>query len=359
MKLRNVTLAGIFLLLAFVVGMAGATENGTINATANETSTVTATTTETVTITATATDAGLADVEGADECIFGPGHALHGLEIAFENIDETFTYNASEKLGKQVAHARKRLTEARAALERNDTEAANIALEEYTAKMESISESNGNDSGLANAEQMIAKHAMVLKNLLDSHPGNKGLERAYSNSQALIGKFEEKVNRMENRKNETGEVLNIRAKTIGNNTQVDVELRFNSDNTSNQTIAQEINDKLQLSIEAINTSLTVENADEGNLSTDLQAEATIENNASSVEANYRFPLNDTVDRVAIVSGIYDKLSALSVADILNVLKITENPEQAIQESKKEENRGNNGDQNVEKQGNSAGRSQNR
>jgi hypothetical protein len=59
---------------------------------------------------------------------------------------------------------------------------------------------------------MIAKHEMVLKSLLDSHPGNKGLERAYNNSQKLIGKFEEKVNRTEYSNNETGnetgEVLN-------------------------------------------------------------------------------------------------------------------------------------------------------
>jgi hypothetical protein len=321
MRLRNITLAGMILLvLVFIIGMAGAAEN----AKGNETST-----------------AGLADDEG----LIGPGNALYGLQIAFENIDETFTFNASEKLGKQVAHARKRIAEASAALERNDTEAANNALEHYRAKMdevnESISEFKGNDSGLANAEQMIAKHEMILKSLLDSHPGNKGLARAYNNSLELKGKFEEKIKRKEARKDRGNEAVNIKAKIIGNDTQVEVDLKFKSGSTDNFTIAQEIHDKLQLSTENINGLLTVENIDKGELNTELQATATIENNVSSVEADYKFPLNDTTGRAAIVSGIYGKLSILSVADILNVLEINEKPEQkAIQDAKKEENRGN-------------------
>jgi len=246
MRLGNITLAGmILLMLVFTIGLAGAAEN----ATGNGTSTATGTPTVNTTVTGTATDtaaAELADDEGADEGIFGPGHALYGLQIAFENIGETFTYNASEKLGKQVAHARKRIAEARAALERNDTEAANISLEQYREKMDevnqSISEFKGNDSGLANAEQMIAKHETVLKSLLDSHPGNKGLERAYNNSQKLIGKFEEKANRMEDRKNETGnetgEVLNTHAKIIGNNTQVEVESHGNKNGNNTQAEAE-------------------------------------------------------------------------------------------------------------------------
>ncbi len=248
MRLGTITLAGMILLvLVFTIGLAGAAEN----ATSNETSTVTATgtPTETLTVTGTATStavAGAADDEAADEGLIGPGNALYGLQIAFENIGETFTFNASEKLGKQVAHARKRIAEARAALKRNDTEAANISLEQYREKMDevnqSISEFKGNDSGLANAEQMIAKHETVLKNLLDSHPGNKGLERAYNNSQKLIGKFEEKVNRMEDRKNETGnetgEVLNTHAKIIGNNTQVEVESHGNKNGNNTQVEAE-------------------------------------------------------------------------------------------------------------------------
>ncbi len=346
MRLGNITLAGMILLvLAFTIGMAGAAKN----ATGNETPTVTATETLTVTGTATSTaTAGLADDEGTDEGLIGPGNALYGLQIAFENIGETFTFNASEKLGKQVAHARKRIAEARAALKRNDTEAANKALEHYREKMEeankSVSEFKGADSGLANAEQMIAKHELVLKKLLNSHPGNKGLERAYSNSQELKVKFEEKIKRKDARKDggeEIKEAVNIKAKIIGNDTQVEVELKFKSDSTDNFTIAQEIHDKLQLSTENINALLTIENIDKGELNTELEAEASIENNVSIVEANYKFPLNDTIGRAAIISGVHDKLSILSAADILKVLEIKKKTEQKeVKEVKKEEKREN-------------------
>jgi len=63
--------------------------------------------------------------------------------------------------------------------------------------------------------------------------------------------------------------------------------------------------------------------------------------------------------VAIISGIQDKLSNLSTADILSVLEITENLEQkVIQEAKKEETPGNSGNNNAVKEGNNAGKGQN-
>ncbi|MFZ2411307.1 MAG: DUF5667 domain-containing protein [Candidatus Methanoperedens sp.] len=343
MRLGNITLAGIILfVLVFTIGMAGAAEN----ATGNETATGTAT--ESLTVTGTATSiatAGSADDEADTEGLIGPGNALYGLQIAFENIGETFTFNSSEKLGKQVAHARKRIAEARAVLKRNDTEAANKALEHYTEKMEeankSVSEFKGADSGLANAQQMIAKHETVLKNLLERHPGNKGLERAYSNSQELKTKFEEKIKRKEARKDreeETEEAVKIKAKIIGNDTRVEVELKFKSASTDNFTIAQEIHDKFQLSTENINALLTVENIDKGELKTELEAEANIEKGTTTVKAGYKFPINDTTGRAEIVSGIHDKLSGLTTAQILSVLEIKEKTEgKEIKEVKKQEN----------------------
>lgn len=173
------TLAGIILLvLAFTIGMAGAT--ATLTATATSTA-----------------DAGAADDEESDEGLIGPGNALYGLQIAFENIGETFTFNASEKLGKQVAHARKRIAEARAALKRNDTEAADKALAEYKTKANSVNDSisklSDKDIGLINAQQNIAKHQQILEKLLVSHPNSTGLQRAYNNSMELKRKFELKV----------------------------------------------------------------------------------------------------------------------------------------------------------------------
>ena len=205
MRLRNIILAGIILIvMAFTIGMAGAIENGTgnetssVNVTGNstETLTVTGNSTETLTVPSNTTVTP-DDNETEDESLIGPGNALYGLRIAFENIGEIFTFNASEKLGKQVSHARKRIAEARAALKRNDTEAANIALAKYEAKMNemngTISGFPDKDTGLINAQQMILKHQLILENLSISHPNNTGLLRAYNNSKNLEIKSASKI----------------------------------------------------------------------------------------------------------------------------------------------------------------------
>ncbi len=195
MRLKNITLAGIILLvLAFTVGIAGATDQ---NATVNDTPSVN----ETGTPIATPADAGVADDNNtnADEGLFGPGNALYGLKIAFENIGETFTFNASEKLGLQVSHARHRIAEARAALKKNDTDAADKALAQYAAKMDAVNESmsklSDNDTGLINAQKEIAKHQVILEMLLVSHPNSKGLQRAYNNSIRHEEKFKLNIQR--------------------------------------------------------------------------------------------------------------------------------------------------------------------
>ncbi len=209
MRLRNITLAGVILLvLAFTIGMAGATENSTGNETPAvnvtetpiETPTVNATETpiETPAVNATATPtAGEADDEESAKGIFGPGHLLYRLQIAFENMGEVFTYNASEKLGKQVSHARHRINEYRAALKRNDTEAADIAFAEYEAKTnqvkDSMSKLSDKDTGFINAQQMMLKHQLILENLSISHPNSTGLQRAYNNSKNLQTRFASKI----------------------------------------------------------------------------------------------------------------------------------------------------------------------
>lgn len=231
MRLKNLTLAStVLLMLVFTIGMASATDQ---NATGNETPTVNTTGTADATLTATATAtstaiAGATDNETADEGIIGPGNALYGLKIAFENIGETFTFNASEKLGKQVAHARQRIAEARAELGKNDTEAANRALAEYGAKINAVNESmsklSDNDTGLINAQQMITKHQDILGMLLASHPNSTGLLRAYNNSIRLEEKFklkiERRAGRIENNRTETKAGHNESVNIQGNKSEV-------------------------------------------------------------------------------------------------------------------------------------------
>ena len=318
MKIRNTMLVAIVLLaLGFTVSVVGAAqEDRNPNAADN-----------------------IEPYEGS----VGPGNALYGLKIAFENIDETFTFNESEKLGKQVSRARQRIAEAKAALRNNDNAAADRAFQQYTEKSKSaedtMSRLSENDSGIYHAQQMIAKHETVLRELLASHPGNKGLERAYNNSQTLKVKFEEKIKRKEAKKDEkgeNGEALEIKAKIIGNDTGVEVELKFKSASTDNFTIAQEIHDKFQLSVENINSLLTVENVDNGELETELEAEADIEKGSTTVKVEYKFPINDTTGRAEIVSGIHDKLAGLTTTEILGVLEINEKNE--VNKEEKSENK---------------------
>lgn len=128
----------------------------------------------------------------------GPDSPLYGLKIAFEDLDESFTTNETERVNKQMNTNRLRLSEVRRELQLNNTDAANRALDLYWQKtnmtqlrLQTYAASNA--TGLLEAQEMIAKHQLVLANLLDTHPNNTGLMRAYNNSLALEQKFEEKT----------------------------------------------------------------------------------------------------------------------------------------------------------------------
>ncbi len=137
------------------------------------------------------------DIEPYDGPI-GPDSPLYGLKIAFEDLDESFTTNETERFNKQMNNNRLRLSEVRRELQLNNTDSANRALDLYWQKtnltqlrLQTYAASNA--TGLLHAQGMIAKHQLVLANLLDTHPNNTGLMRAYNNSLALEQKFEEKT----------------------------------------------------------------------------------------------------------------------------------------------------------------------
>jgi len=127
----------------------------------------------------------------------GPDNPFYGLRLALENWDESFTFNATEKLQKKVAHSKLRIAEAKTELKKKNTEAAQNAFEHYKEKIKeteaSISQIPGNDSGILNAQKNIVKNQYVLEKLLESHPDNMGIQNAYKNSQELEDKFENKT----------------------------------------------------------------------------------------------------------------------------------------------------------------------
>jgi hypothetical protein len=137
------------------------------------------------------------DVAPYDGAI-GPGSPLYGLKIAFEDLDESFTANETERFNLQMNTSRLRLSEVRRELQRNNTDAASRALDLYEQKtnMTRLQLQNytaSNATGLLHAQEMILNHQLVLENLLDTHPGNQGLMQAYNNSLSLEQKFQEKT----------------------------------------------------------------------------------------------------------------------------------------------------------------------
>jgi hypothetical protein len=349
--LSYILLAGIILLvLAFTAGTGMADDSQT-----TATPTVTATPASTVTGIANAGAAAgneeeiVGDIEEYRGSV-GPGSSLYGLMLAFKRLDETFTFNEREKIHKKIAHASEMLAEARAELRKNNNEAAIRALEEYRAKLDdatnTVSEASDEDASFLNEQEMIAKHQAVLAGLLESHPNNRGLTRAYDNSMELQEKFESKTGKefvlsKKNGRNvlrsmdidETREKLKIKAKVIDNATQVEMDVKFASGSIDNFTIAQEIVNRLQLSEENINNIIKIEKEDEEEgykLKEELEAKAEVKGAISKVEAEYRFPLDKT-NESDIVKGVHQKLSALTQADILKVLDIKVDGRKEIKE----------------------------
>lgn len=136
------------------------------------------------------------DVQPYDGPI-GPGSPLYGLKLAFEDIDESFTANETERVEKQMIHGRLRLSEVRRSLDLNQSDSAEIALNNYWLKMNltnmTIAKWSSNATGLLHAQEMILKHQFVLENLLSQNPNNTGLRRAYNNSLRLQERFAEKT----------------------------------------------------------------------------------------------------------------------------------------------------------------------
>ncbi len=142
----------------------------------------------------------------ADTQGIAPGHSLYGLRIAFEDLDESFTFNESELLEKQVTHADVRLAELKHELAENRTVSADRVLELYQQKLNQTEHVLGpyapngtgtlpgaDSSALEHAREMIAKHQAVLANLVSEHPGNPGLGQAYNNSLELEQKFQNRI----------------------------------------------------------------------------------------------------------------------------------------------------------------------
>jgi hypothetical protein len=132
-----------------------------------------------------------------DRNTIGAGNPLFGLKVAMENLDETFTFNDTQRVEKQVDHAQTRIEEAQRELDLNQTRYADRALELYWQKLNqtetALPKISSTSIALLHAQEMIARHETVLADLNARYPGNTGVARAFSNSQELEQKFREKT----------------------------------------------------------------------------------------------------------------------------------------------------------------------
>jgi len=126
----------------------------------------------------------------------GPGSPLYGLKIALENLDEAFTFNASEKVIKQMEHAELRIAEIKGLLLMNKSVEAEGALDAYFEKMNftavDLSRIPSSNTGIAHAYEQHVVHEMVLWDLIQKYPNSTKLWRAYNHTLDLEEKFMEK-----------------------------------------------------------------------------------------------------------------------------------------------------------------------
>ena len=160
----------------------------------------------------------------------GPDSSLYGLKLAFENLDDSFTFNQTELLEKEVDHADTRVAELESALAANQSDAADRAMDQYWQDMnqteQTISLFNGtgfqpafngtydanrslpwfngtytgngygqgpNEAAMFAAQQKILLHQDILQQIADSHPDNRVLARAYNTSVDAEKRFEDRT----------------------------------------------------------------------------------------------------------------------------------------------------------------------
>ena len=374
MRLKGITIAGLILLMfAIIISPVHAqADNATNDTTAGDT------------IAAGGKEEQLVDDIEPDDGI-GPDNVLYKLKLTFEDLDVAFTFNESEKIGKQVSQARHRLAEIKSALKKKNSRAADIAIEQYEEETkqaeESISKIKTKDKGLVRAQARIANHSYVLERLMESNPNNTGLARAYNNSEELLEKFTSKTSiKFERRTDRMGrkvirhvevddeesgdyEKTSVKASVEDNRTHVKVELKFITNSTDEAGIAADILDRIDAVQSNLSDVIKIEREDEAEDSQGeddeadepevtvtggptatltssrdsarsapsgdkMKAEAEVRGNTTRVKFEYRFFLNTTED-AAIISGVQDKLSGLTADGILASLDVK------VKEDKKE------------------------
>jgi len=106
-----------------------------------------------------------------------PGSFWYGITTTFENVNLFFTFNSEKKAEKALGYAERRLTQAKAAAESENSKALEIALTDYEAKIALASESSKKIKDNERAEKLLtsiadntSRHQEVLSGVLEKVP---------------------------------------------------------------------------------------------------------------------------------------------------------------------------------------------
>ncbi|MCD1294726.1 hypothetical protein CUJ83_06905 [Methanocella sp. CWC-04] len=107
----------------------------------------------------------------------GADSPLYKIKLWFQKLDESISSNANEKLQKKLNHAEERLAEARAMARVNNTEAMELALNEYCDLMDDVNETMEDpeigEEEYSEVGPIVQKHQNTFKYMLNNTTENK------------------------------------------------------------------------------------------------------------------------------------------------------------------------------------------
>lgn len=102
----------------------------------------------------------------------GADSPLYSVKIFIQNVDVFLTFDNTARLEKQMAYVDERLSEARAMVLANNTEATEAALDQYESMLDALNETSGvdgiNDSVYASLSPMLYHHQQCFYGMMNN-----------------------------------------------------------------------------------------------------------------------------------------------------------------------------------------------
>lgn len=125
-----------------------------------------------------------------------PGDPLYNLKLSFEQLDLSFTPNATVRIEKSMHYTENRLVEADIALRENRTDAESGALAQYSRDLDTtlrlIATIRNSTSTHLHVHTILARHLAVLNRTIIRHPRSADLLEAYNRTAAFVTNYQER-----------------------------------------------------------------------------------------------------------------------------------------------------------------------